>query len=614
MKLENKEHFLKSEILKSPHLIAFKFSIFFILFYCLFIFIELPQIISLYLSIISLIFIPFLYYKKFKTFLFSSILVLCVSTSYFRFTDNQININKQFKDIEVLIEGKVKNVISSNHNKIVVLANCNISSKDFKAFNSIVKIDIFNTDLLQLTEGEKFNCKAKISSLTNKVFPTEFPTKQNLNSFKVNFTAKTSAKDFAIYNDASILNKTLNKIQRNFKNNIFFLFPSDVADIIYAITIGDKSFISKEEKQIYSLTGTSHIMAVSGLHVGIIAVFIYFFTFFIKEYKYRLPINSLLLIGYVILTGGQPSSIRAVGLAILVYFAIILKKHYDIRNLLGFAVIVFILIQPEIILSISFQFSVAAFLGIILFTNKISDPIIINLKISNNLAKYIIILFSTSLSAVIFTSPLVAYYFNNFTLLGIISNLYAIPLISLSLILSFLILLISFISYDLSFLLANSVTMLIRLLEGLNSKLINLNYLYFTGETALLISLIFSIILLIIINHKSILKSVSYLIFVGLFIFVFYTYNNKQTYYKDNYYYKVKLIRKNDLLDLYIYDLNKNTTIYLDMGLVNYITQQKDKVRITYNGDNGRYLFDKLKNKITLDTLIYEKENIKNYF
>ncbi len=614
MKLQSKEHFLESDLLRSPLLTAFKFSIFFVSIYSILIITQFSNTISFYLSITTIVLIPILYFLKKNFLLYLAILIFTVNSTYYRFSDSQINTNNQFKDIEVLLDGDVKSIISSHYNRSSIIANATVESKHFNSFNTNILLTIFRYDDLKIIEGEKFQCKAKLNTIPQKIFPNEFPTKQHLKSLKVNFTATSSSKEFIIYDDSNIFYKVLNHLRNDFKNKIFLLFPEDVADVIFAITIWDKSFISKEEKQIYSLTGTSHIMAVSGLHVGIIAVFLYFFTFFIKNEKLKYLINSLLLIGYVVLTGLQASSIRAASIAIMIYLAIVLKKHYDIKNLLGFAIVIFILIQPEIILSVSFQFSVAAFLGIVLYTKRISDYI--NYKVNNksDLLSNLIILISTSISAMIFTSPLVAYYFNNFTLLGIISNMYAIPIISLSLILSFIVLFITFLSFELSFLFANSVTFLIRLLEGLNSYVVKIEYLFYSGYNSLIYAVIFSLIILVLLNYKSFIKSASY-IALGLIIVFSYSYYAKEnTYIKDNYYYKVKLIEKEEVVDLYIFDKSKNTSIFLDYSLLEYIEETNKNIRLTINGDNGRFFYDNIKDNVTLDSLIFDEKNIINYF
>lgn len=614
MKLQSKEHFLESDLLRSPLLTAFKFSIFFVSIYSILIITQFSNTISFYLSITTIVLIPILYFLKKNFLLYLAILIFTVNSTYYRFSDSQINTNNQFKDIEVLLDGDVKSIISSHYNRSSIIANATVESKHFNSFNTNILLTIFRYDDLKIIEGEKFQCKAKLNTIPQKIFPNEFPTKQHLKSLKVNFTATSSSKEFIIYDDSNIFYKVLNHLRNDFKNKIFLLFPEDVADVIFAITIGDKSFISKEEKQIYSLTGTSHIMAVSGLHVGIIAVFLYFFTFFIKNEKLKYLINSLLLIGYVVLTGLQASSIRAASIAIMIYLAIVLKKHYDIKNLLGFAIVIFILIQPEIILSVSFQFSVAAFLGIVLYTKRISDYINYKVNTKSDLLSNLIILISTSISAMIFTSPLVAYYFNNFTLLGIISNMYAIPIISLSLILSFIVLFISFLSFELSFLFANSVTFLIRLLEGLNSYVVKIEYLFYSGYNSLIYAVIFSLIILVLLNYKSFIKSASY-IALGLIIVFSYSYYAKEnTYIKDNYYYKVKLIEKEKVVDLYIFDKSKNTSIFLDYSLLEYIEETNKNIRLTINGDNGRFFYDNIKDNVTLDSLIFDAKNIINYF
>ena len=199
----------------------------------------------------------------------------------------------------------------------------------------------------------------------------------------------------------------------------------EAGSIVEAMTIGRKTNLTKETRQTFSKAGISHILALSGFHVGIIVMMIQaFFLKTILSLRWQLVSNILIIAtlwGYALLTGLSPSLVRATTM-----FSIILlcqSIHRDAISLNSCALAFFIMlcINPFYLHDIGFQMSFIAVGAIGLLGNRL-----VNLyRSSNNTINHmwLISIIAISLISTIFTAPLVAHYFGRAALISPISNL-----------------------------------------------------------------------------------------------------------------------------------------------------------------------------------------------
>lgn len=194
---------------------------------------------------------------------------------------------------------------------------------------------------------------------------------------------------------------------------------------IKALIYGERSEIDLSTNDIMSKTGTSHLIAISGFHIGILAGFLGILLKkkgFLTRYIF---IFSFIWI-YVLFTGGRPSSIRAGAFYTFLILSVIFSEEYDILSS-GFIIAsVLLLINPYIIYDIGFQLSFMAVLSIGLFYNPIKNKAE---KIKNPILKKIAKLGGLTISAQLLTLPLTYYHFGRISLISLISNLISVPLI-----------------------------------------------------------------------------------------------------------------------------------------------------------------------------------------
>lgn len=206
-------------------------------------------------------------------------------------------------------------------------------------------------------------------------------------------------------------------------------FPSDTAFFAKALLLGERSEVDYETNTAFKVSGISHIIAVSGLHVSILFSMVYLLVGKRRVLTALLGIPTILLFAAV--AGFTPSITRACLMQILVMLALLFNKEYDPPTALAFAALAMLMARPMVITSASFQLSVGCMAGIFLFYRRIRQwleklPFWRDWKgktLSIRLKSWLCSGTAVTLSAQFFTTPLVAYYFGAISLVGVVTNL-----------------------------------------------------------------------------------------------------------------------------------------------------------------------------------------------
>lgn len=227
--------------------------------------------------------------------------------------------------------------------------------------------------------------------------------------------------------------------------------------VIAAMTMGDKSALNQETKEAYSISGTSHILAVSGLHIGIIFQLIILLLGGKRRSKLTIILSTTIVWAYVIFIGFPASAVRAATM-LSIYSMVLLSLRPDpTLNTLALAYIIMVLVNPFNIFDIGFQMSFLAVGSILLFY-----PLFFCLLSSHsNIIRAIWGLFCVSLAAQIGTLPLIVFYFGRISCYSLITSFIAIPAATLILYLCVLLFILSPLTY-ISFL-ASSIEGLMQL-------------------------------------------------------------------------------------------------------------------------------------------------------
>lgn len=213
--------------------------------------------------------------------------------------------------------------------------------------------------------------------------------------------------------------------------------------VIAAMAMGDKSALNQETKEAYSISGTSHILAVSGLHIGIIFQLIILLLGGKRRSKLTIILSTTIVWVYVIFIGFPASAVRAATM-LSIYSMVLLSLRPDpTLNTLALAYIIMVLVNPFNIFDIGFQMSFLAVGSILLFY-----PLFFCLLSSHsNIIRAIWGLFCVSLAAQIGTLPLIVFYFGRISCYSLITSFIAIPAATLILYLCVLLFILSPLTY-----------------------------------------------------------------------------------------------------------------------------------------------------------------------
>lgn len=206
---------------------------------------------------------------------------------------------------------------------------------------------------------------------------------------------------------------------------------AEAYEILGGMLLGRSRLLESDTRKIYSAAGLSHLLALSGMHVGIIAMIValtlwpFYFT---RHVRSRLLLTIFLLFGYAAFTGFIPSVTRAVIMASVYMAGKILQRKTSSLNSLCLAAIIILVVNPGDIYSAGFQMSFAAVLGIIIFY-----PLLNRVNRRNHPWLYRAVSYpALSVSAMILTSVVAAFHFHTFPLYFLFANLVVAPIIPLA--------------------------------------------------------------------------------------------------------------------------------------------------------------------------------------
>ncbi len=205
------------------------------------------------------------------------------------------------------------------------------------------------------------------------------------------------------------------------------LSEEDDAAVMRALTLGDKSELSPDLKKTYALTGCSHVLALSGLHLGVLEGIFLIVLYRLRRNRKIMRAGALFSIafiwGFVWMTGWSISLQRAAWMSTLWTLGMMRRCQTNSLSNLGGAACLLLIIDPNCVEDIGFQLSFLSVVSILLIVPPLHGYM---LKVPK-LLRWVVDLCAVSLAAQIGTLPLVVYYFGNIAVYGMFSSLVAIP-------------------------------------------------------------------------------------------------------------------------------------------------------------------------------------------
>lgn len=342
------------------------------------------------------------------------------------------------------ISGTVKEpVIHQNFRTVCFLDHLYLSRQNTDApptaVRGKIRVIIYGT-LKNLSAGNHLIFTSKIRPFRNFKNPGAFDYVKYMTFQGTWGNAYTGANKITAQPAEDNLRYRLIQIRGKISLHIDQFSHGDANAILTALITGNRQKISNALRNAFNRAGISHILAISGLHIGIVAFFSFFiftallsrFHFFLRHGRTRKGAAVLSLfpvLAYGILAGMSPSTQRAVLMVGVFLLTFLIEREHDLINTVAVAALIILMMHPPSLVSISFQLSFAAVLSIIFGMPRIprlnKHPGAPLASFAKTGATFVMI----SALAIIGTAPLTMLYFNQISAAGILSNLIFVPLI-----------------------------------------------------------------------------------------------------------------------------------------------------------------------------------------
>ena len=302
-------------------------------------------------------------------------------------------------------------------------------------------------DAPNLSTGDRIVFWARIRSIRNFNNPGGFDYQRYMAFRKVWGSAYVAAHQLTLIekNVGKGMGAIISEARHRMSNLIDQIGDKEQQGVLKALIVGDRNAISPELRTSFNRVGAGHLLAISGLHIGIIATASFlFFKWMLSHIRFFLLhawtkkgavlLSIVPVLVYGLLSGMSPSTQRAVIMVIVFLMAFLVEREHDLINTLAIAAMMILIVHPPSVFSISFQLSFAAVLAVICGFSKL-PPLWPSGQNRTRKQKWstaaikLYYFFMTSFFAVIGTLPLVMYYFNQVSLVGLPANVIFIPLI-----------------------------------------------------------------------------------------------------------------------------------------------------------------------------------------
>jgi len=399
------------------------------------------SILPVLLFLCTLLFGTWLLARKqlFQQVYFGSIAVFCFFALGFfnyqirtpQFQTNHYS-NRIFKNQSSLLQLKITEVLKSNNYNQKYISEVQFIDGETSSGKILLSVKK-DSSFKNATIDNVFLVSSEIKTIAKPLNPYQFDYSKYLETLGVYGQIRIS--NFQIL-DKKQGKKTIRGLAEKFRNHLLLKLEKtslgqDERAILQALVLGQKKDISKDLYSDYAAAGAVHILAVSGLHVGIL---FFIFSFVLKPIR-LLPYGNLLqsvllalcLWSFAFITGLSPSVTRAVTMFSFFAFANVIDRETNTTNTLFLSFFVLLLINPLWLFQVGFQLSYLAVLSILLIQPK--------LRKLYRPRFYIDTLFwnilTVSIAAQFGILPLSLFYFHQFPGLFFITNIVVLPILGI---------------------------------------------------------------------------------------------------------------------------------------------------------------------------------------
>jgi competence protein ComEC len=422
-------------------------------------FIHIP---NLYSAICLLLIFLLLLIARLKNLTILSIGLLMLSVFFIAVLNINLYVHRDYepghishyvKGDSVIVEGVISETPENSPDKtaITVSATRIIRNGVITPIHGLVLLSIMNSQPFKYGDYVRFRTRLKSPHNFNNPGGFDYAKHLRYRDITVRgFVNDPSGIAVLRENQGNVIRTYIETFRWKLKKLIRDNSMSPEGEIIQAMILGDQKEIPKDVMEKFNKTGTTHIIAISGFNVGIIAalsiivarIIMTFSTYLLLRFNIHVATTVFAIITvvfYTFIAGAGMSVVRAAIMAVTFMIAIIIGKERDLYNTLALAAFIILAISPYALFDISFQLSFVAVWSILFCTPRLMEWLpkdrtdvasrysIFYRKTLRNILIFIIV----SLSATLGTLPLIVFYFNRISTIVLLSNVLVVPVLGI---------------------------------------------------------------------------------------------------------------------------------------------------------------------------------------
>jgi competence protein ComEC len=317
--------------------------------------------------------------------------------------------------------------------------------------NLLVKIYGYKAGL---QVGERIRFPAKLREFENFHNPGGFDYRFYMKRRGLSFIATVSDGQYVVpmgRGDLGLVTEALEKVRGQLRKFFGERLPYPLGPLYTALILGERQGLTSELREPFDRSGVGHILAVSGLHLGLVAWLFFMSVRWLLSLSYRLTlmtdirklaaiITTFPVIGYGVITGLQVSSQRAMVMVLVFLWSFIIGREKDVWSSLSLAALIILSIRGSSLFATSFQLSFVAVAGILWLAPlvyarvpklRVGDDHLRRTHVLRPVLKYVVGLIAVTTAAAIITIPLIAHHFHRLSVVALPGNLTVVPIIGL---------------------------------------------------------------------------------------------------------------------------------------------------------------------------------------
>lgn len=350
-------------------------------------------------------------------------------------TDNSQDDLQKFVDVEAYRCISKENMHDRERSKSVLVQVTHVYRENLWIASDLTKIHLYipKTDSISINYGDVLLVRGAPKPIVGPKRERDFDFRKFAKVSQIYYHSYARDNTINIVgNEGNRFYKFIYKLL-SYSKGVLNSFIHDKAAyaVVCALLLGDKDAVDYNIRRAYTESGTMHVLAVSGLHVGVLYILLMWVISILHLGRKASLLGDILSIialwFYAAITGFSASVLRATAMFSIVSVSKLIGRQSNIYNTLGISAIILLLVDPRMLFNVGFQLSYLAVLGIAYLTNKIYCI----LKFNNRALDKLWMLTSISFAAQMITMPLSLYYFGQLPTYFIIANWVVVPMATL---------------------------------------------------------------------------------------------------------------------------------------------------------------------------------------